>query len=97
MTTQEEQALHLFETRVRQLILSYQKLAQDNQRLQQELVEKQQALDEALAQNQQINMDYNNLKLARMMTVNGEDLQSAKNRLSRLIREVDKCIALLNV
>ena len=97
MTAQEEQALHLFETRVRQLILSYQKLAQDNQRLQQELVEKQQALDEAFAQNQQINMDYNNLKLARMMTVNGEDLQSAKNRLSRLIREVDKCIALLNV
>ena len=97
MTAQEEQALHLFETRVRQLILSYQKLAQDNQRLQHELVEKQQALDEALAQNQQLNMDYNNLKLARMMTVNGEDLQSAKNRLSRLIREVDKCIALLNV
>ena len=97
MTAQEEQALHLFETRVRQLILSYQKLAQDNQRLQQELVEKQQARDEALAQNQQLNMDYNNLKLARMMTVNGEDLQSAKNRLSRLIREVDKCIALLNV
>ena len=97
MTAQEEQALHLFETRVRQLILSYQKLAQDNQRLQQELVEKQQALDEALAQNQQLNMDYNNLKLARMMTVNGENLQSAKNRLSRLIREVDKCIALLNV
>ena len=97
MTAQEEQALHLFETRVRQLILSYQKLAQDNQRLQQEVVEKQQALDEALAQNQQINMDYNNLKLARMMTVNGEDLQSAKNRLSKLIREVDKCIALLNV
>lgn len=97
MTAQEEQALHLFETRIRQLILSYQKLAQDNQRLQQELVEKQQALDEALAQNQQLNMDYNNLKLARMMTVNGEDLQSAKNRLSRLIREVDKCIALLNV
>ena len=97
MTAQEEQALHLFETRVRQLILSYQKLAQDNQRLQQELVEKQQALDEALAQNQQINMDYNNLKLARMMTVNGEDLQSAKKRLSKLIREVDKCIALLNV
>ena len=97
MTAQEEQALHLFETRVRQLILSYQKLAQDNQRLQQELVERQQALDEALAQNQQLNMDYNNLKLARMMTVNGEDLQSAKNRLSRLIREVDKCIALLNV
>ena len=97
MTAQEEQALHLFDTRVRQLILSYQKLAQDNQRLQQELVEKQQALDEALAQNQQLNMDYNNLNLARMMTVSGEDLQSAKNRLSRLIREVDKCIALLNV
>ena len=97
MTAQEEQALHHFETRVRQLILSYQELAQDNQRLQQALVEKQQALDEALAQNQQLNMDYNNLKLARMMTVSGEDLQSAKNRLSKLIREVDKCIALLNV
>lgn len=72
-------------------------MARDNQRLQQALAEKQQALDEALAQNQQLNMDYNNLKLARMMTVSGDDLQSAKNRLSKLIREVDKCIALLNV
>ena len=78
-------------------MLSYQEMARDNQRLQQALAEKQQALDEALAQNQQLNMDYNNLKLARMMTVSGDDLQSAKNRLSKLIREVDKCIALLNV
>ena len=97
MTIQEEQALHRFETRVRQLILSYRELQAENQQLKKAVSEGKAAMEELRRENKALQADYNNLKLARMMTVNGEDLQSAKNRLSRLIREVDKCIALLNV
>lgn len=97
MTLHEEQVLHHFETRVRQLILAYRELQTENLRLKQSLAEKEEALKDALALVDSLRKDYGNLKLARMMTVDADDLQGAKNRLNKLIREVDKCIALLNV
>ena len=39
--------------------------------------------------------DYNSLKMARMMEITDGDLQGAKDRLARLIREVNKCISML--
>jgi len=36
------------------------------------------------------------LKLARMLQVSDEDKSAAKARLAKLVRDVDKCIALLN-
>ena len=41
--------------------------------------------------------DYANLKTAKMIDISSEDMKNAKSRLSKLVREVDKCIALLNV
>ena len=32
-----------------------------------------------------------------MIDISSEDMKNAKSRLSKLVREVDKCIALLNV
>lgn len=97
MTTQEEQALHRFETRVRQLILSYKELQAENQQLKKAVSDGRAAMEELRRENKALQADYNNLKLARMITVNSEDQQAAKNRLAKIIREVDKCIALLNV
>ncbi|MGN1260189.1 MAG: hypothetical protein ACI4UC_03685 [Alloprevotella sp.] len=97
MTIQEEQALHRFETRVRQLILSYRELQAENQQLKKAVSEGKAAMEELRRENKALQADYNNLKLARMIAVNSEDQQAAKNRLAKIIREVDKCIALLNV
>ena len=41
--------------------------------------------------------DYANLKIAKMLDICSNDIENAKSRLSKLVREVDKCIALLNV
>ena len=35
------------------------------------------------------------LKMAKMMEISDGDLQGAKDRLSKLIREVNKCISML--
>ena len=40
--------------------------------------------------------DYTNLKTAMTISLNGSDVKETKLRLSKLVREVDKCIALLN-
>lgn len=40
--------------------------------------------------------DYYNLKTAKMLQVGDGDIEAAKQRISKLIRDVNKCITLLN-
>jgi len=40
--------------------------------------------------------DYNALKMAKMMTITDGDLEAAKARVQKLIREVNKCITLVS-
>ena len=49
------------------------------------------------SQVDRLQTDYANLKTAKMIDISREDMKNAKSRLSKLVREVDKCIALLNV
>ena len=92
---QNEKTLTTFETRVRQMVLRFQELKRENEELYR-LVEKSEQevklLQEKLAQTEK---DYNALKMAKMMEITDGDLQSAKDRLAKLIREVNKCIAVL--
>jgi predicted nucleic acid-binding Zn-ribbon protein len=94
--TQNEKVLAAFEGRVRQLILRFQELKKENEELYR-MVDKNEAdikaLQEKLSRNEQ---DYNALKMARMVEITDGDLQGAKDRLSKLIREVNKCITILS-
>ena len=40
--------------------------------------------------------DYETLKMAKMIEITDGNLQGAKDRLSKLIRDVNKCIAILS-
>lgn len=90
MTPEEEIILKRFETRVRQLILQYQDVKQENELLRQQV----NILKQDLENSQK---DYANLKMARMIDISDQDMKDAKGRLSKLIREIDKCIALLKI
>ena len=97
MTKEEQTALHTFETRIRQLILAYQELKAENAELW-EMVEKKEGELEAMKAEVALHkQNYANLKLAKMIELNDSDLKDAKQRLAKLVRDVDKCIALLNV
>lgn len=97
MTKEEETLLRTLETRVRQLILRYRALEKENQELCKVLEQKDQELARAQENAENLRKDYANLKLAKMIELGDDDLKNAKSRLSKLVREVDKCIALLNV
>jgi len=47
-------------------------------------------------QYDELEVNYTNLKTATAISLNGSDVKETKLRLSKLVREVDKCIALLN-
>ncbi|CCY57057.1 putative uncharacterized protein [Bacteroides eggerthii CAG:109] len=48
------------------------------------------------ADYKELEINYTNLKTATTISLNGSDVKETKLRLSKLVREVDKCIALLN-
>ncbi len=94
--TQNEQNLVTFQTRVRQMILRFQELKKENEELYSMVDKQEQNLKQLQEQVAQHERDYNSLKMARMMEISDGDLQGAKDRLARLIRDVNKCIAMLS-
>ena len=97
MTKEEEKALHTFETRVRQLIIAHRELMAENAELYAMVDERDRLLAEAKAEIELHKRNYANLKLAKMIEISDDELKNAKQRLAKLVRDVDKCIALINV
>jgi chromosome segregation ATPase len=91
-----EKTIATFETRVRQLILRFQELKKENQELYtmvEKAEEEMKVLQGKLTQQEN---DYNALKMAKMMTITDGDLEAAKARVQKMIREVNKCIAIMS-
>ena len=91
-----EKTIANFETRVRQLILRFQELKQENQELYAMVEKSEQEVKDLQAKLSQAEQDYNALKMAKMMTITDGDLEAAKARVQKLIREVNKCIAIIS-
>ena len=91
-----EKALSNFETRVRQMILRFQELKKENESLQTLVEKNEQDIKSLQAQLTQAGNDYQSLQMAKMMEITDGDLESAKARIAKMIREVNKCIAILS-
>ena len=94
--TQNEKVLATFQTRARQMILRFQELKKENNELYAMLDDNEQKIKMLEAKLAQREHDYQSLKMARMMEISDGDLQEAKDRVARLIREVNKCITVLS-
>ena len=93
--TSNEQTLATFQTRVRQMILRFRQLKQENDELYAMLDENENDIKELRQRMDQQVKDYNSLKMAKMIEITDGDLDAARARLSKLIRDVNKCIAIL--
>lgn len=96
MTDEEKKLLSTFEARLRQLLFLHEQQKEENSNLKQQLEEKDKALEKAQAEYEELQRHYTNLKDATTISLNGGDVKETRQRLSKLVREVDKCIALLN-
>jgi phage terminase Nu1 subunit (DNA packaging protein) len=92
----EDKTLNLFTTRMRQMILLYKEKVQEVKVLTKMLEEQEKKtlqMQQSLAQAQR---DYESLKMAKMLEVTDKDLETAKNKVAKIIRDINKCITLLN-
>lgn len=94
--TEEEQQLNIFEARFRHFLYQYDLLKQKNETLCQELHQKEENIKKLETRCQQAETAYANLKAARIISINDDESRDTKQRLAGLVREIDKCIALLN-
>ena len=96
MTEEEKKLLSAFEARLNHLIYLHDELKRENNRLEQLLKEQKEENVRMLEEVERLKTNYTNLKTATTISLNGSDVKETKLRLSKLVREVDKCIALLN-
>jgi len=90
------EAIHLLEVKLKELLSRYEFLKEENEILLQQngklqilLSEKEQHIDD---QRKQFEL----LKVAKTMEGSNEDTRNTKLKINALIREIDKCITLLN-
>ena len=96
MTEEEKKLLNSFETQLRHLIYLHDELKRGNAELKKLLENEKLKNEKVQAQYDELEVSYTNLKTATAISLNGSDVKETKLRLSKLVREVDKCIALLN-
>ena len=91
-----EVTLTTFETRIRQMILRFQELKKENSALHVQLQKDEQEIQNLKSKLAQADNNYNSLKMAKMLEITDGDLEGAKARVSKMIRDVNKCISLLS-
>ena len=96
MTEEEKKLLNSFETQLRHLMYLHDELKRENAELKKLLENEKLKNEKVQAQYDELEVSYTNLKTATAISLNGSDVKETKLRLSKLVREVDKCIALLN-
>ena len=92
----KEFTLSHLSTRLRQLILQYKELEKKNAELQAMVNERDERIKELDDSLQSVCKSYESLKMAKMVEITDGDMESAQKRLSKLIRDVNKCITLLS-
>lgn len=95
MTSEETKLVQLLETRVRQLILRNKELKEQNAQLWKQVADDDARIQALSEEKKQLASQYADFKTARMLQLSDDDTRNAKQRISKLVRDIDKCIAIL--
>lgn len=90
-----EKTINTFATRVRQMILKFEDIRHENAELYAMVDERDAKIKELEEKLTQAKHDYDSLKMAKMMTISDADIETTQKRITKLIRDVNKCITLL--
>lgn len=84
------------ETRIRQLMLQYDKLQQQLQETELKLSEQEEHSQILKEENHELKEKYARLRMARLVDmVDDDDLRTTRKRINKMIASVDKCLATL--
>jgi septal ring factor EnvC (AmiA/AmiB activator) len=96
MTEDEKKWLAVFEDRLHDLLSLCEKQKRKIEELTLQINTGEDTLQQAEQKIQGLNAKYSDLLIAHVASLEDGDIKNARMRLLKLVREVEKCIALLN-
>ena len=96
MDADQIEILGTLRSRVKEVMTALRKEREKNLRLENELQSLKLKYDQQEKKITELEHKYNNLKLARVLIEGDEGVHDAKIKVNSIVREIDKCIALLN-
>ncbi|MBR5476145.1 MAG: hypothetical protein IKV17_04935 [Bacteroidaceae bacterium] len=96
MTDSDKNALKQFEEKLRGLIYKYEQERESNESLTRRLKEQEDRIRELEMRNVALEKNYNNLKQAKVISLSDAEIGTTRERISMLVREIDRCIESLN-
>ena len=96
MTEEDRKLIGSFEGKLRHFMFLFDELKQENADLKLLLRQKEEEIKLLEQSRKELEDRYTDLKMARTISLYDKDIKDTKQRLTSLVREIDRCIALLN-
>jgi DNA gyrase/topoisomerase IV subunit A len=96
MTNRYEELILAFELKLRKIISEYKLLKAQNAKLKEELDRKQNDLMHAHQEVLELRKNYDHLRLAKNLSGSNVERDESRLRITKMVREIDKCLALLD-
>lgn len=90
------EAIHLLEDKIKKVLYKYEFLKEENQVLLQNNAKLHVLIQEKEEQLKKEQEEYKLLKIAKTIQGSNENTRETKLKINTLVREIDKCITLLN-
>ena len=84
------------EEKIDRLVERYRAEKEESKLLRNQVALLTEQLAQSSASYQKLEESFNKLKVARTLEASTEDVRDTKLRINQIVREIDKCIALLN-
>lgn len=96
MKVELEEVIGTLNKNIEKLKEQYNKVLDDNKDLNAQLQSLKEELKNKEEENENLIKKYESLKMAKTIAAASGDAHDAKIRINRLVREIDKCISLLD-
>ena len=97
MNQELEDIIIRLETRVRQLIMQQKEMQDEQEKLRQQLSEKDEKILSLQIQNEELKQQYSRLKMAKYIDMADNDVKDMRGRIRTMVRDIDRCISMLKV
>jgi len=96
MTPELKNVINTLRLKVQDIKELHSKVLVENKDLKEEINKLLSHIETKDKENEQLTKKYESLKLAKTIAASSSDAHDAKVKLNRIVREIDKCISLLN-
>lgn len=92
MTSEDITKIEAFEEKLYRLKLKHEQYVKRNKELEKTLVERDTLLKDLQQRYISLEQKYNNLKQAKVISLSDAEIGVTRERVTRLVREIDQCI-----